>query len=170
MADNVTITNGATNWDADTNSDWTAASDDVSGVQFQKVKIDLGGDGVSSPLTAGQQAKSGSLPVTLASDEDTLSVDASSAVSSATESTHGVTTSSTEVIASNSSRKGGFLQNNSDEDVFISFGNTATSSHTKLYKNGGTLSLVLDGVNVFTGAVNAIHAGSGTKTILYVEV
>lgn len=42
MADNVDVTPGV---------GASIATDDVGGVQFQKVKIDLGGDGVSSPLT-----------------------------------------------------------------------------------------------------------------------
>lgn len=42
MADNVAITPG---------SGATIATDDVSGVQFQKVKLDGGGDGASSPIT-----------------------------------------------------------------------------------------------------------------------
>lgn len=41
MADNIAITPG---------SGATVATDDVSGVQFQKVKIDVGGDGLSIPL------------------------------------------------------------------------------------------------------------------------
>ena len=47
MADNVPITSG-------TGTD--IATDDVAGVHFQKVKLDLGGDGASSPV-------SGSVPV-----------------------------------------------------------------------------------------------------------
>ena len=42
MADNVAITPGA---------GATIATDDVGGVQFQRVKLDLGGDGVSAPVT-----------------------------------------------------------------------------------------------------------------------
>lgn len=41
MADNVSITPG---------SGATVATDDVSGVQFQKIKVDMGGDGLSVPL------------------------------------------------------------------------------------------------------------------------
>lgn len=69
MADNVAITAGAGT---------TIATDDVGTVHYQRVKIDLGGDGAASPLLAGQQAKTGSLPVTLASDEDNVNVDVSS--------------------------------------------------------------------------------------------
>lgn len=51
MADNVAITAGAGT---------VIATDDVSGVQFQRVKLDVGGDGVSVPVV-------GELPVSLAS-------------------------------------------------------------------------------------------------------
>lgn len=61
MADNLGISTGA---------DATVAADDVAGVFYQRIKIDLGGDGAASPLVRGQQAKANSLPVTLASDED----------------------------------------------------------------------------------------------------
>jgi len=43
MADNIDVTPG---------SGKTVATDDVSGVQFQKIKIDVGADGVSAPLSA----------------------------------------------------------------------------------------------------------------------
>ena len=45
------------------------ATDDVSSVHYQKVKIDLGGDGLSSPLVRGAQAATASIPVTLATDD-----------------------------------------------------------------------------------------------------
>lgn len=62
MADNVTIDNG-------NNTDFDVATDDVVGAHHQRVKVDLGGDGLSSPLVRGQQTAASSLPVTLASDE-----------------------------------------------------------------------------------------------------
>lgn len=65
MADNVAITAG---------SGTSVATDDVSGAHYQRVKIDLGGDGAASPLLRGQQAKAASLPVTLASDEDDVAI------------------------------------------------------------------------------------------------
>lgn len=65
MADNVAITPG---------SGASIATDDVGGVQYQRVKLDLGGDGASSPLLRGQQAKANSLPVVLASDHDAVPV------------------------------------------------------------------------------------------------
>ncbi len=59
MADNVTLpgTGGI------------IATDDVSNVQFQKIKIDAGGDGVSVPIIAGSQTKAASVPVAIASDQ-----------------------------------------------------------------------------------------------------
>lgn len=65
MADNVAITPG---------SGATVATDDVGGVQYQRVKLDLGGDGASSPLLRGQQTKANSLPVALSSDQDAIPV------------------------------------------------------------------------------------------------
>lgn len=65
MADNVAVTPGA---------GATIATDDVAGVQYQRVKLDLGGDGAASPLLRGQQAAANSLPVTLPSDQGALAV------------------------------------------------------------------------------------------------
>lgn len=53
MADNVVITSGANSTPPDGTS---IATDDVAGVQFQRVKLDLGADGASTPVV-------GSLPV-----------------------------------------------------------------------------------------------------------
>lgn len=44
MADNVSVTAG---------SGTSIATDDVAGVHFQRVKLDIGGDGVTSPITSG---------------------------------------------------------------------------------------------------------------------
>ena len=44
MADDITISEG-------TSTTGTIAADDVSGVKFQKIKLDIGADGVSSPYT-----------------------------------------------------------------------------------------------------------------------
>lgn len=65
MADNVPVTPG---------TGATIATDDVSGIQFQKVKLDAGGDGLTVPVIAGQQAMAASLPVVLASDQTALSI------------------------------------------------------------------------------------------------
>lgn len=68
MVDNVAVTAG---------SGTSIGTDDVGGVHFQKVKIDVGGDGLSSPLVRGQQAMASSLPVVIASNQGALTVDGS---------------------------------------------------------------------------------------------
>lgn len=72
MADNVTIP--ATGSGTATP---VVATDDVSGAHFQRIKVDLGADGASSPLVRGQQAGASSLPVVVASDQ-TVPVSAAS--------------------------------------------------------------------------------------------
>lgn len=67
MADNVAITAG---------SGTNIATDDVSSVHFQKVKLDLGGDGLSSPAAVGGGTEATALRVTVATDSTgVLSVD-----------------------------------------------------------------------------------------------
>lgn len=67
MSDNVDVTEG---------SGKTIATDDVGGVQYQRVKIDVGGDGAASPLVRGQQTTANSLPITLPSDQTAVPVKA----------------------------------------------------------------------------------------------
>lgn len=67
MADNVAITAG---------SGTNIATDDVSSVHYQKVKLDLGGDGLSVPAPAGGGVEATALRVTIANDSTgVLSVD-----------------------------------------------------------------------------------------------
>lgn len=60
MADNVAITAGAGT---------TIASDDVAGVQYQRVKLALGADGAAADAPVGAGTASGVLRATLASDD-----------------------------------------------------------------------------------------------------
>ncbi len=65
MADNVAVTPG---------SGATIATDDVAGVQYQKVKLDLGGDGATDPVVGTLPISAASLPLpTGAATETTLS-------------------------------------------------------------------------------------------------
>ena len=59
MADNVAITAG---------SGTSIATDDVGGVQFQRVKLALGADGTATDVALGLAASASSMPVVLASD------------------------------------------------------------------------------------------------------
>jgi hypothetical protein len=68
MADNTTL-NVMTGGDV-------IASDDISGVKYQVVKVALGAaDAVDMHLDSGQQTKANSLPVTIASDQDNILAD-----------------------------------------------------------------------------------------------
>ncbi len=60
MADNVTLPAQGTG-----TSNPVVATDDVGGAQYQRVKLDGGGDGLSVPIVAGQQLAAGSVPVVL---------------------------------------------------------------------------------------------------------
>jgi hypothetical protein len=66
MADNVTLNAGA--------GGATCATDDVGGVQFQKVKLDIGADGVSLPVAGALPVSAAALPLPAgAATEATLS-------------------------------------------------------------------------------------------------
>lgn len=69
MADNVTFQTTAA---ATPPNATVVATDDVSGVQYQRVKLDGGGDGAAVPFVAGQQARTASLPVALSTEDATL--------------------------------------------------------------------------------------------------
>lgn len=85
-----------------------------------------------------------------------------------TETAPNVTTSSSTILATNASRKAGYLVNESDTDIHVSFGSTATTAKQKVIANGGSLSFTVGGI-VFQGNVNAIHAGTGSKALYVVE-
>jgi hypothetical protein len=66
ISDNVAITAG---------SGTTIATDDVSGVQYQRVKIAMGADGAAdADVDSGQQLMAASLPVALASDQSDVKI------------------------------------------------------------------------------------------------
>lgn len=65
MADNVAVTAG---------SGTSIATDDVGGVHLQKVKLDVGGDGVSLPVVGGQQTMANSVPVVIASNQGAVPI------------------------------------------------------------------------------------------------
>lgn len=93
MADNVNVTEG---------SGKTVASDDVSGAQYQRIKVDLGGDGVSSPLVRGQQSSANSIPSVLSTEQEALL----SAMLPSTAAASAIAPSATTVAASSKVLKG----------------------------------------------------------------
>jgi hypothetical protein len=63
MADNVAITAG---------SGTTIATDDIGGVQYQRVKVALGADGAAADLAPGQALMAASVPVAIASNQSAV--------------------------------------------------------------------------------------------------
>ncbi len=86
MADNATVTNQKTTFEADSNTDLAVRSTDRSGQQSQHVRLDVG-DGTEAMLATGQATMSASVPVTMASDQDPIPVTGSSVVVNAIDST-----------------------------------------------------------------------------------
>lgn len=84
--------------------------------------------------------------------------------------TFNVTTSSGSKVAANSSRRGLQVVNGTDTDVSLGLGGAATAGQGIVLKaGGGSWDGRISGV-LWTGSVFAIHAGSGTKAVGYIEV
>ena len=114
MADN-TILNSGVGGD-------TIATDDIAGVKFQRVKLVLGADGSND----GDVASANPMPV--------------QAVRPATGTVASVAASATNVtlLASNASRKGAMVYNDSAVALYLKLGATASSSSftAKVFGNG----------------------------------
>lgn len=75
--------------------------------------------------------------------------------------------SSTAALAANGGRIGGTIVNDSDEIMYIAFGEAAVmNSGIRLNADGGNYSFPQD--QIYTGAVNAICT-SGSKNLSYIE-
>lgn len=84
-----------------------------------------------------------------------------------THSTIAVAVTSTEVVAANATRNFLILENVSDTNMDCKIGTAAVAgAGFRLYANGG--SLLLDS-KYPVAAINCIHAGSGTKSLLVSE-
>lgn len=91
----------------------------------------------------------------------------SSLVSSVTNSSVTVGSSSTSVLSENTSRNFVEIVNDSDEVVYLKLGSGATlNSGIRLNANGGSFWINKD--NLYTGAITAI-CSSGSKNITVVE-
>lgn len=121
----------------------------TSGHKLQVVRLDIGSGTTESRVVGGIPVIAGTITTT-------------------TESNVNVTTASAQVLAANASRKGGYLQNISDTDMYISWGGTASNTRT-LLTPGSSLPLQITGL-VYTGLVRAIHYGTGNKVLTIVEL
>jgi hypothetical protein len=80
-----------------------------------------------------------------------------------------VTTSSGEVLAANAARSWAILHNISNQDIFLKLGATAVVSEGIIIFDGDCFEISARVGNLFLGAVNAIHGGSGDKALLVTE-
>jgi hypothetical protein len=143
MADNVAITAGAGT---------VIATDDVGSVQFQRIKNDVGGDGVSVPVLGGRQsAAAGTMAVTL-SAEDFAVLDGVEAATS------------TLVCAARTGRRSVTVEQLGTTAVYI--GATGVTSATGALLPGVAGSSITLSV---TGAIYGI-AASGTQAVAVIEL
>ncbi len=133
MADNFTFTAG---------SGVTGAADDVGGILFAKVKLDLGTDGVSAPALAGAGAvATGVQRITLASDDPAV-VDLA-----AIEVLLGTIDTDTGVIAGDTTSIDGKITACNTGAVVLSSGTVTTvSTVTNLAQMGGAALAMNEGV------------------------
>lgn len=81
-----------------------------------------------------------------------------------------VATSSTAVIAANAQRQYLLLINDSDTVIYLKLGAAAAANKgIRLNANGGSLEMSGLMGNNYQGAINGIHAGTGTKNLLVSE-
>lgn len=79
-----------------------------------------------------------------------------------------VTTNTSEVLAANANRLYALLVNDSDTVIYIMLGAAAVASQgIRLNAAGGSYEMGLG--NLYTGAINGIHAGAGNKVLLILE-
>jgi len=100
-------------------------------------------------------------------------VDVTSLAGDYTTPTHSavtVTSTTTQALAANANRKYVLLVNDSDTAIYIKLGAAAVANEgIRLNANGGSYEMSNLGGNLYAGAINAIHGGSGNKTLLVTE-
>lgn len=80
------------------------------------------------------------------------------------------TTSTGQLIAANTSRKYLLIENDSDTVVYIKLGAAAVLNQgIRINGSGGYYEMSSQFGNLYTGAVNVIHGGSGNKAVLLTE-
>lgn len=95
----------------------------------------------------------------------------------ATDITKFSVTTTAQVAAADARRRSIFLQNQSDTDLYVAFGNanvtgpSGASPGIKILANGGTLAAaaVSPWDQSLDGPIHAIHAGTGSKVLVIHE-
>ena len=80
-----------------------------------------------------------------------------------------VTTTSGEVLAANTNRLYALLENNTDEVMWIKLGVAAVVNQGIRIGAYGDYPMSKKSGNLYTGAINAIHNGTGNKVLLVTE-
>ena len=91
----------------------------------------------------------------------------SSTVRTSTTTKVAVGASTTVILATNPNRKGAVFTNDSDEDIYLAFGNSAVMNEGLLLGQDYP-PFKIDGACLFTGAVNGICT-SGSKNLTVTE-
>ena len=92
------------------------------------------------------------------------------AYKTATHTAVNVTTSSAAVLAANANRLHALLVNDSDTAIYLKLGATAVANQgIRLNASGGSYEMSeLEG-NLYVGAINGIHGGTGNKVLVIME-
>jgi len=110
----------------------------------------------------------GDVPVTL--DSEQVAIADADAYTTPTHTAVNVTTSTGEVLASNANRLYALLVNDSDTVIYIKLGAAAVANQgIRINANGGNYEMSAMLGNLYTGAINGIHAGTGNKVLLMTE-
>lgn len=141
--DNLNITQG---------SGTIVRTDDVGGIHYQVVKLDLGGNGASSPLVPGQQANAASVPVTLSSEQQALLAKPSTGTPASVDASDTAVT----VLASNASRKGATFYYDGAATLYLVFSATDPTSSLFSVKMGADFYTYVETPAGYTGAVKGI--------------
>lgn len=115
------------------------------------------------PASLGQKAASASLSVVPATGHD-------GAYTTPTHTVATVTNATGAALGANANRLYALLVNDSDTTIYLKLGVAAAANQgIRLSANGGSYEMSKKAGNLYTGAINAIHAGSGSKALLVTE-
>ena len=121
-------------------------------------------------VSLGQKLMTASLPVVLASNQAAVPITGASAYTTPTHTAVNVTVASGAVLAANANRLYALLVNDSDAVIYIKLGAAAVANQgIRLNASGGSYEMSAMLGNLYTGAINGIHAGVGNKALLMTE-
>ncbi len=99
-----------------------------------------------------------------------LTSDTTGAYTTPTHTVATVTTATGAALAANANRLYALLVNDSDTTIYVKLGAAAVANQgIRLNANGGSYEMSKKLGNLYTGAINAIHAGTGNKVLTVLE-